>query len=134
MLININDNLLLYKELASIGLFVAGFDVEMNVQLLEPDTNNLVPLVLSAHSQPLSSDACQSLKQAITTDQWDKYCEARNEPIRQQRNTRYRNETDPMRLSLDDKHEIGSEEWLAGLTNWKAAKQAIRESLSYEVE
>ena len=122
----------LNNELISVGLSIFGCDSSGNVQLLEPDTNNLVPLVLAAHEQPLNSTECLALQAAITNEQWLAYQDCRKAPIRSLREQRYRAETDALFMVACEDSTIGDSNWLAAIESWRTAKENIRTELPYE--
>ena len=121
---------LLHTELTSIGLSISGCDSDGNVHIshrptcpegeeltwVDP-TDNLVALVLAAHEQPLTSDECLALQSAISEDAWLAYQECRKQPVRSQRNARYKELADPVYLKaiedgLRNNTEPNYEEWL----------------------
>ncbi len=120
-----------YQELTAVGLNIAGCDSSGNVSLTSPDTNGLAPLVLAAHGLPLASAQGLALQAVVTTAQWTAYQNARNVTIQQQRADAFEQQTDPMRLKLDEDFVPGTDGWNAGLAAWKAAKAAIRAELPY---
>ena len=119
-----------HNELVSVGLIIAGCDGEGNVHLLEPDTNNLAPLVFAAHEQPLTSTECLALQAAISELQWAAYVDCRKQPIRGQREARYRTETDALRMKADE--DAFKNNTTPDLSTWVAAKDQIRIDLPYQ--
>jgi hypothetical protein len=119
----------LHLELESIGLSISGCDNLGNVQLSDPDTNNLVPLILAAHNKPLSSDECLSLKAVITNEHWISYVNVRNAPISLQRQVRFKEITDLMYLKIIEEAHVNNT--TPDISDWIAAKNTIREQLPY---
>ena len=129
---SIENIVILHQELISAGLTISGCDSYGNVQLLEPDTNNLVPLVLAAHEQSLTSTEALTLQAAITNEQWLAYQDVRKQPIRQQREARYRTECDSLYLTITE--NALKAQTTPDYSTWLSLKQEIRESLPYEDE
>jgi hypothetical protein len=131
---------ILHNELIAVGLLVSGCDSEGNVHLAEPDTNNLVPLVLAAHGQPLASDECVALQAAITEAQWLAYQECRKAPTKQTRANLYKETTDPLFMAAMEESttlfdaveqvynvKVDRTKW----DEWLAAKELIRTENPY---
>ena len=129
MSINIMNVSLFHNELISVGLNISGCDSSGNVHLNEPDTNNLAPLVLAAHEQPLTSDECLALQAAITEEQWLAYCDCRKQPIRAQRAERYKNECDPLYLKITE--DAIKANTTPDYSEWLTLKDTIRSELPY---
>jgi hypothetical protein len=93
----------------------------------------LAALVFASIDKPLTSPECLALQKMLGPEspEWAAYVAERDRPIKEQREQRYRSETDPLRMKLDEDFTIGSPEWLAGLEEWKLAKAKIREELPY---
>ena len=129
---------LFHNELISCGLSISGCDSSGNIHFLAPDENNIAPLVLAAHGQPLSSDECLALMAVLTESQWLAYQDARKAPIRQQRAERYKNECDAMFLKcfeeatlVEDGDYYNCKVAKANFDGWKAAKEIVRSELPY---
>ena len=120
---------LFHNELISVGLNISGCDSEGNIHFLSPDTNNLAPLVLAAHEQPLTSDECLALQVAITEEQWLAYQDARKEPIRAKRAERYKNECDPLYLKITE--DAIKANTTPDYSEWLTLKDTIRSELPY---
>lgn len=130
---------LFHSELVSCGLKISGADSSGNIHFMEPDVNDIGPLVAAAHGQSLASDECLALQAAITEDQWNSYIAARQAPIKAQRAERYKNETDSLFLKcfeeatvVEDGDYYNCKVAKTDFDGWKAAKQVIREELPYE--
>ena len=130
--------LLLLNEINSVGLNANMCNSDGDINLTEPDITDLVPLVLAAHGQPLSSDECLALQMALTEQQWLAYQDARKAPIRQQRAERYKNECDAMFLKcfeeatlVEDGDYYNCKVAKANFDGWKAAKEIVRSELPY---
>ena len=131
----------LHDELSSVGLAISGCDSSGNVHLLEPDTNNLVPLVLAAHEQLLTSTECLTLKDAITNEQWLAYQEVRDAPMRQAREAKYREMADALLFkAIETATQVVEGKTVtlvfdkADLDAWKTTKEAIRVELPYATD
>ena len=121
-----------HNELISVGLSISGCDSSGNIHLNSPDTNNLAPLILAAHEQPLTSDECLALQAAITEEQWLAYTEARKAPIRAKRAERYKNECDPLYLKITE--DTLKANTTPDYSEWLSLKDSIRSELPYESE
>jgi hypothetical protein len=99
------------------------------------DQAELANLVVAAHDKQDGDSETTALRNHLgaESDEWAAYVEARKTPIREQRQTRYRDETDPMRLKIDEDYASGSQEWNSALEAWKTAKNQIRADLPYPV-
>ena len=126
------DIFLLHAEYVAVGLSISSCDFDGNVELLEPDINNLVPLVFSAFNKPLTSPECLTLKNAITNDLWQAYVNCINIPIQAVRELRYKNECDALYLSIVEKSIITNT--TPDFTPWIQLKEDIRKSLPYYEE
>ena len=126
------DVLLFHNEVVSCGLNVSGVDASGNLGLLTPDTNNLAPLVLAAHEQPLTSDECLALQAAITEEQWLAYQDARKQPIRAMRAERYKTECDPLYLKITE--DALKANTTPDYSEWLTLKENIRQELPYDSE
>lgn len=93
---NIQNVGLFHSELVECGLSISGCSSDGTIHFLAPDENNIAPLVLAAHGQPLSSDECLALMAVLTEEQWLAYQDCRKAPIRAMRAERYKNETDAL--------------------------------------
>ena len=129
---------LFHSELVACGLPISGCSSDGTIHFLAPDENNIAPLVLAAHGQPLSSDECQALQAVLTEQQWLAYQEARKAPVRAMRAERYKIETDALFLKcfedatvVEDGDYYNCKVAKTDFDGWKAAKQIIREELPY---
>ena len=120
---------LLHNELISVGLSISGCSSDGTVHFIEPDTNNLAPLVLAAHEKPLTSDECLTLQAAITEEQWLAYQDARKAPIRAQRAERYKTECDPLYLKITE--DALKANITPDYSEWLSLKENIRLELPY---
>lgn len=132
---------ILHNELELVGLTISGCDSEGNVHLLEPDTNNLVPLVFAAHEQSLTSTECLALQAVITPEQWQVYCNVRDAPMRQARELKYREMADALLFkAIETATQVVEGKTVAlvfdkaDLDAWKATKKAIRVELPYATD
>lgn len=137
---NIQNTSLFYNELVSCGLSISGCDSSGNVHFLAPDENNIGPLVLAAHEQPLTSDECLALQAVLAPEQWTSYVNARNAPIKQARSERYKNETDPLFMKcfesasvIEDGDYYDCRVAKTDFDGWKQAKEAVRLELPYSL-
>jgi len=123
----------IHNELLAVGLLVSGVDSNDNIHLDGADAQGLVPLVLAAHGLSSSSAECIALKIALgeTSSEWLAYIGVRKIPIKLQREERFRTETDPVRMNIDDEYTVGSAEWTTALEEWKTLKSQIRTELPY---
>jgi hypothetical protein len=133
---------ILHQELTSIGINISGCDSSGNVQIssrptcpegeeltwVDP-TDNLVALVLVAHEQPLTSDECLALQNAVSEDTWLAYQECRKQPIRTQREFRYRTEADSLYLKITE--DSIKNNTTPDYSPWILLKDTIRTELSY---
>ena len=139
-----NSNIFEYQyEYKAVGLTIVGVQKNGDIIWSENTDLTLLPLVLAAHEQPLTSTECLALQAAITNDQWLAYIAARQAPIKQARAERYKNETDALLLSAFETalktatatngeitvvlSETATQEWLT-------AKETVRIENPYETE
>lgn len=124
------------SEFKAVGLQINGMDSDGNVSWASTPNNELAMLLIYAHEKGSGSPEITALRDHLGVEsvEWVAYVEARKQPVQQARQLRYREETDALRLKADEDHTIGSDEWLAAIEAWKAAKEAIRLELPYEVE
>jgi hypothetical protein len=118
------------SDLDALGIQCYGV-INGNLMLESEEDRSIADAVCVAYNQLLDSDECLALQLLLTSEQWLAYLVARKTPIRLQREQRYRTETDPLRMKLDEDFTLGSSEWLARLEEWKSAKAKIREELPY---
>lgn len=99
------------------------------------DQQELASLVVAAADKQDGDPEIDALKNALgaESEEWAAYVETRKAPIREQRQARYKNETDPMYLKIDEDHTPLSVEWEGALQDWRNAKNQIREDLPYPV-
>ena len=128
----INNIGIFHNELTSVGLNISGCDSNGGIQFTQPDTNNIAPLVLAAHEQPLTSDECLALQAAITEQQWTAYQETRKEPIKAQRAERYKSECDPLYLKITE--DALKANTTPDYSEWLTLKENIRLELPYDSE
>ena len=127
-----DDSIRFTQEIRSVGL--ASDRTIEGVPIVSGD-KALSALVIAAHGKLGDATELTKLRDYLKADsRWDAYVDARKKPIQQARQLRYREETDALRLKADEDYTTGSEDWLAAIEHWKAAKAAIRSSLPYEVE
>lgn len=130
----------LHQELCACGLVISGCDSDGNISLLEPDTSNIMPLVLAAHGQTLSSDECLALQTALSESDWLAYCDCRKQPIRQARAEIYKSTTDPLFMAAMEESttlfdaveqvynvKVDKAKW----DLWLAAKNQVRDENPY---
>ena len=123
----------LIRESATVGLAYIGI-INGEPSIIGDQT--LASLVIAAHGKTSTDAEIIALKAHLGAEsaEWAAYVEARKAPTRAARQARYRDETDALRLKADEDFTIGSEDWLAAIEAWKAAKAAIRAEFPYEVE
>lgn len=131
----------LHDELVSVGLSIVGCDSSGNVQLIDPDTDNLIPLVIAAHEQLLTSNECLALQSAITGEQWLAYQDIRNAPMRQAREAKYKLMADALLFkAIENATQVAEGEAVtlvfdkADLDVWKTTKDVIRAELPYATD
>lgn len=123
------NSLCLHNECVACGLLISCCESDGTIQFLEPDSNNIAPLILSAHNKPLSSDECLALQSALTEDQWLAYQDARKAPVRAQRAERYRQEADPVYLKITE--DAIKANTTPDYSEWVTIKDQIRTELPY---
>lgn len=136
----IDDISQLHTELIASGLSISGCSSDGTIHFLVPDENNIAPLVLSAHGQPLSSGECLALMDALTEEQWIAYQDCRKAPVRAMRAERYKSVTDPLFMAAMEESttlfdaveqvynvKVDKTKW----DLWLESKNAIREELPY---
>lgn len=132
---------LFHSELVACGLPISGCSSDGTIHFLAPDENNIAPLVLAAHGQPLSSDECLALQAALTEEQWLAYQDARKAPVRAMRAERYKSVTDPLFMAAMEESttlfdaveqvynvKVDKTKW----DSWIQEKSKIREEFPYE--
>lgn len=124
----------LIDELKAVGLTCSR--IRDGVPDVSEEQKELANLVVAAENKEDGDPDLTALKNhlGVESDQWAAYVEARKAPISEQRQTKYRAETDPMRLKIDEDYEPGSQEWADALQEWRNAKDLIRADLPYPVE
>jgi hypothetical protein len=125
----------LTQELRSVGLPARGMQngEPFFTEILSELQQAIANAVIAAHEKVLGDPEWVALKTLLEAEsaEWLAYVEVRKSPICQQRESRYRNETDTIRMRLDEDFIPNSVEWLAGLEVWKKAKNVIRDELPY---
>ncbi len=126
---------MLIRQLNAIGLACSRMRNGIP-EVRTPGREELVNLVVAAQGKVDGAEEITALKNYLgaESNEWAAYVEARKAPIRVQRAIRYKDETDPMRLKMDEDYTPGSTEWNAALEEWKTAKDLIRADLIYPVE
>jgi hypothetical protein len=122
------------NQLSAVGVSCSSFS-HKNVPIVAEQDQEITALVVAAHDKQDGDSEIADLKTHLgaESDEWTAYVEARKTPISEQRQARYRDETDPMRLKIDEDYTPGSQEWNSALEDWKTAKNQIREDLPYPV-
>lgn len=122
------------KEALAVGCSL-GLIVGDSYEVVTGDAG-LIPYIAAAHGKVAGDPEIAAFRDYLgaSSPKWLAYVEARKLPTREARQARYRDETDALRLKADEDFTIGSEDWLAAVEAWKAAKAAIRAELPYEVE
>jgi hypothetical protein len=121
----------LHKQLTVVGCDINGCGGDGAVSWIGTPNESLAALVFATIDKSLSSSECLALQAAITNEQWLAYIECRKAPTRQQRQSRYTQETDPLKMKADAEYEAGSEEYKKALEGWRAARLKIQEELPY---
>jgi hypothetical protein len=118
-------------EAESVGLV---FDAVRNGNAVFVGNNDLSEYIHASHGKPLDSEECLALQTYLggaEDPRWLAYVECRKQPIRQQREARYKSETDPLFMKACEDYVVGTEDWNTAITAWKTAKNIIREELPY---
>jgi hypothetical protein len=126
--------ILYHTILLKLGLDILSTKPNGSVEWIGEPNEELAALVFASLDKSLSSEECLALQTYLggaEDPRWIAYVECRKQPIRQQREARYREETDSFRSNIDEFYEVGSEEWAAAMGVWKTAKQGIRDELPY---
>jgi hypothetical protein len=123
----------IFNQLQSVG--VKCQQIIDGVPIVVEQDQEIATLVVAAHDKQDGDSEIADLKTHLgaESDEWVAYVDARKAPIREQRQARYRDETDPMRLKIDEDYTPGSQDWSSALEDWKTAKNQIREDLPYPV-
>lgn len=111
--------------------FYAALGIPFDGQRVPAEYQSLAELLLAAIDQPLTSDEASAVCAAVgggLDSRWLAFVDVVTQRIREQREARYRVETDPMFLKA---WELDEPERTAALAEWKAAKDAIRAELPY---
>jgi hypothetical protein len=121
------------NEIQSVGITCNR--ITNGAPIVREEDQGLADLVVAAHEKQDGDSEITDLKAHLgaDSDEWAAYVEARKAPIREERQARYKDGTDPMRFSMDEDHTPGSDDWNVALGEWRAAKQAIKAELPYPV-